>query len=393
MSTISSAISVTLDYGFFWPAIAFLLSILLSYLCYPVIIKVSKAKRLMVSPNHRSVHRIKTPNLGGIGIFLAINLIITLLGNYFQDSTLLSLIGAITILFFTGLIDDLVGIKPTSKIVCQVVAALSIIVITDTRIDNLYGLLGVTELAYPFSLGVTVFFYVLMINAYNLIDGVDGLAGSYAIAVTTFFGFFYFANANNSMFFLCISIVGSLISFLIFNFSKKEKIFMGDTGSMVIGFLLTYLATNFLTVDYNPNFIIQNTKAPVYVLALFSFPIIDTTRVFLVRLLKRKSPFTADKNHIHHVLLENGLNHWQIAILGSFFTMSMVLLVFLFNELSINKLTAFLIGAWAVIVVIVNNLNLISKLKEKTKEKVAEKAKLQQQKNQKGKTILLRDMA
>lgn len=393
MNTLSNTISVSLDYGFFWPAIAFSLSIFLSYLCYPIIIKVSKAKRLMASPNHRSVHRIKTPNLGGIGIFLAINLIITLLGNYFQDSTLLSLLGAITILFFTGLIDDLIGMKPTSKLICQVTAAMSIIVVTDIRIDNLYGLLGVTQLAYPFSLGLTVFFYVLLINAYNLIDGVDGLAGSYAIAVTAFFGLFYFVNANNSMFFLSISVVGSLISFLIFNFSKKEKIFMGDTGSMVIGFLLAYQAINFLTVDFNPNFIIQNTKAPVYVLALFSFPIIDTTRVFLIRLLNKKSPFAADKNHIHHVLLENGLKHWQIAIVASAFTLSMVLLVFMFNELSINKLTMFLFGACAVSVVIVNNLNLISKLKDKSNNKLDENKDSEPGIIQKGKTIFLRDMA
>jgi UDP-N-acetylmuramyl pentapeptide phosphotransferase/UDP-N-acetylglucosamine-1-phosphate transferase len=221
MSAIPHAINVSLNYGFFWPAIAFFLSILLSYLCYPVIIRISKAKRLMTKPSHRSVHRFKTPNLGGIGIFLAINLIITFLGNYFNDSTLLSLLGSITILFFTGLIDDLVGMKPKSKVLCQVIASLSIILITDLRIESLYGLLGVFELSYVFSIMLTVFFFVLLINAYNLIDGVDGLAGSYAIAVTSFFGIFYFVNGNQSMFFLSISIVGSLISFLIFNFSKK----------------------------------------------------------------------------------------------------------------------------------------------------------------------------
>ena len=390
MSVPIYAINISLDYGFFWPAIAFLLSILLSYLCYPVIIKISKAKRLMSKPNHRSVHRFKTPNLGGIGIFIAINLIITFLGNYFEDSTLLSLLGAITILFFTGLIDDLVGMKPKIKVLCQVIASLSIILITDLRIESLYGLLGVFELSYVFSIMLTVFFFVLLINAYNLIDGVDGLAGSYAIAVTVFFGLFYFANGNNSMFFLSISIVGALISFLIFNFSKKEKIFMGDTGSMVIGFLLAYQAINFMSVDFNPNFMIQNTKSPIFILALFTFPLIDTARVFILRIIKNKSPFTADKNHIHHVFLEYGLKHWKIAILASLYTITMVLIVFVFNDLRINKQMVFLLGLWIATVVVVNNLNLISKLKNKSHEKIIDENKIEKQK---GKTIILRDMA
>lgn len=393
MSKLFLAINVSLDYDFFWPLIAFLLSILLSYLCYPVIIRISKAKRLMAKPNHRSVHRFKTPNLGGIGIFLAINLIITFLGNYFEDSSLLSLLGSITILFFTGLIDDLVGMKPKSKVLCQVIASLSIILVTDLRIENLYGLLGIFELSYTFSLILSVFFYVLLINAYNLIDGVDGLAGSYAIAVTSFFGLFYFANGNQSMFFLCISIVGSLISFLIFNLSKKEKIFMGDTGSMVIGFLLAYQAINFMSVDFNPNFMIQNTKSPVFILALFSFPLIDTARVFLLRMIKRKSPFSADKNHIHHVFLEYGFKHWKIALLASTFTITMVLVVFIFNELSINKQTMFLMGLWTATVVIINNLNLTSQLKDKNVENIEDKSSIEDSKKQKGKTIILRDMA
>ena len=392
MSVIPHTINLSLDYGFFWPAIAFSLSILLSYLCYPVIIRVSKAKRLMAKPNHRSVHRFKTPNLGGIGIFIAINLIITFLGNYFEDSTLLSLLGSITILFFTGLIDDLVGMKPKSKVLCQVVASLSIILITDLRITSLYGLLGVFELSYPFSIMLTVFFFVLLINAYNLIDGVDGLAGSYAIAVTVFFGLFYFANGNNSMFFLSICIVGSLISFLIFNLSKKEKIFMGDTGSMVIGFLLAYQAINFMSVDFNPNFMIQNTKSPIFVLALFSFPLIDTARVFLLRIIKRKSPFSADKNHIHHVFLEYDLKHWKIAALASFYTMMLVLTVFIFNDLTINKQVFLLLGLWAATVVIVNNLNLKNQLREQNSNIPIEED-LKKEEKLKGKTIILRDLA
>ena len=384
------SINLSLDYGFFWPLIAFSLSIFISYLCYPVIIRVSKMKKLMAKPNHRSVHKVRTPNLGGIGIFLAINLIITFLGNYFEDDTLFSVLGATTLLFFLGLIDDLIDLKAKQKVLGQVIAAIAIILMTGVRIENLYGLFGIYELYYPVSIAITVFTYILFINAYNLIDGVDGLAGSYAITITSFFGVFFFFNGNDSMFFLCLSLVGSLISFLIFNFSKKEKIFMGDTGSMVVGFLLTYFAVSFLSVNFNPDFLIQNDKAPVFVLALFSFPLIDTIRVFSLRMMKRKSPLTADKTHIHHVLLKKGFKHWKISTFVSVYSFMVVLSVFVFNELSINKLVIFLFFLWAISVAVVQNLYLTNKLKKKSKSK--EKKILTSEKPE-VKTIRLRDMA
>jgi UDP-GlcNAc:undecaprenyl-phosphate GlcNAc-1-phosphate transferase len=386
-------INLSLDYGFFWPLIVFLLSIFISYLCYPVIIKVSKIKRLMAKPNHRSVHKVKTSNLGGIGIFLAINLIITFLGSYFEDANLLYLLGATCIMFFTGLVDDLIDTKAKHKLFIQAGTTLAVVLLTNLRILDFHGLLALNELPYIVSVIITVFVYILIINSYNLIDGVDGLAGGFAITVSSFFGIFYFFNGNDSMFFLSICIVGALISFLIFNFSRKQKIFMGDTGSLVVGFLLAYQAIGFLNVDFNPNFLIQNTKAPVFVLALFSFPLIDTARVFLLRIMKKKSPFTADKNHIHHVFLDFGLKHWKISILASFFTLFIVSSVFMYNELEINKQTMFLFGLWTTSVVIIHSMKLINK-KQKKKKKAKKLALVSSgDKETKLKTILFKDMA
>jgi UDP-N-acetylmuramyl pentapeptide phosphotransferase/UDP-N-acetylglucosamine-1-phosphate transferase len=386
-------INLSLDYGFFWPLIAFLLSILVSYICYPAIIRVSKIKRLMAKPNHRSVHKVRTPNLGGIGVFVAINLIITFLGNYFEDENLLSLLGAITILFFTGLIDDLIDMKAKHKLISQVVTTLVIVLLTNLRIHNFHGILGLYELPYIVSVILTVLGYVLIINAYNLIDGVDGLAGTYAITITSFFGIFYFFNGNDSMFFLSICIVGSLISFLVFNFSKKEKIFMGDTGSMVIGFLLAYQAFGFLSVEFNPVFLIQSSKAPVFILALFTFPFVDTIRVFVIRVLNGQKPFTADRNHIHHVFLDYGLKHWKISLVACLFSLLTVLGMFLFNELSINKQLMFLVCLWGTFILFVRNLKLLNNIKgEVEKGQFTEEVKVEV-KEHKGKTIVMRDMA
>lgn len=395
MKVFQNAISFSIDFGLVWPSIAFSISLIVSYLCYPVIIRVSKLKRLMAKPNYRSVHSTKTPNLGGIGIFLAINLIITILGNYFQDEKLLNLLGAMTIMFFIGLIDDLIGVKPKTKLIGQVVAALLVILITNLRITSFHGLLGIYELPYIISVGATVLAFVTLINAYNLIDGVDGLAGSFAITATVFFGCFYYFNANFSMYFLSISMVGALISFLIFNFSKTDKIFMGDTGSMVIGFLLAYQGINFMTVDFNENFMLTSDKSPIYFLALFSFPLIDTIRVFFIRIKSGKSPFTADKNHIHHTFLDYGLKHWKISLLASIFTIFMVFGIFLFNELEINKQILALVAMWIFSAAIVRNMNLsvlLSKLKSRRKTLNAGSFDSVQEKK-KTKTISLKDLA
>jgi UDP-N-acetylmuramyl pentapeptide phosphotransferase/UDP-N-acetylglucosamine-1-phosphate transferase len=391
-------INLSLDYGFFWPLIAFSLSILVSYICYPAIIKVSKVKRLMPKPNHRSVHKVRTPNLGGIGVFIAINLIITFLGNYFEDDNLLSLLGAITILFFTGLIDDLIDMKAKHKLLSQVLTTLAIVVLTNLRIHNFHGILGIYELPYFISVILTVLGYVLIINAYNLIDGVDGLAGTYAITITSFFGIFYFFNGNDSMFFLSICIVGALISFLFFNFSKKEKIFMGDTGSMVVGFLLAYQAFGFLSVDFNPVFLIQSTKAPIFILALFTFPFVDTIRVFVIRILNGKNPLTADRNHIHHVFLDQGIKHWKISLIASVLSLFTVLGMFIFNELNINKQLIFLVGLWGTFIVFVRNMKLLNNIKEGVQatqftEDVLSEEEENDGETHRGKRIVMRDLA
>lgn len=354
----NSSNNLNVDFGLIWPSIAFFTSLIVSYFSYPVIIRVSKLKKLMADVNARSSHSIKTPNLGGIGIFLAINLIITILGNYFGDSSLLNILGAMTIMFFVGLVDDLIGISPKSKIIGQIVASLYITLSTNIRIENLHGLLGIHELPYVVSIALTVMLFVTLINAYNLIDGVDGLAGVFAITVNVFFGAFFYFNQNYSMYFLSISVVGSLIAFLMFNFSKNDKVFMGDTGSMVIGFLLAYQSVYFLSTDFTGGVALLNAKTPIYFLALFSFPFIDTIRVFFIRLKAGKSPFAADKNHIHHILLGYGLKHWQVAFSIAMFTLTIIGGILMFNELSINKMFFALGLMWLTSALIISNINL-----------------------------------
>ena len=362
METFNTTIDFSIHFSFVIGLFLCVVAAIVSYISYPIIIKVSNVKELMGAPNQRDVHVNKTPNLGGVGIFFTVSLVISFLGNYFQDEKILNLLGAMTIMFFIGLVDDLIDISPKSKLLGQILVSLSIVFLTDVRIESLQGILGIYELPYIVSTMLTVFVFLTIINAYNLIDGVDGLAGSFTIIANVFFSVFYFLSENYFMFFLSVGLVGALISFLIFNFSKERKIFMGDTGSMVIGFILAYQAIHLTSVNLSPAFAAVNPKILIYVMAIFSFPLLDTTRVFVIRLKSGKSPFTADNNHIHHTLLSYGLKHWEVSLVASIFTVSMISGVYFFNNLGINELLFVLLAMWMFSILIVSNINITSML-------------------------------
>ncbi len=323
--------------GYFpvWILMTFLFSAYVSYKSYPIIIKISQLKSLINAPRKRCVHKDKISNLGGVGMFIGIVTVLTLFGSILGNNDLLCLLGALTLIFFTGLRDDLIEITPLKKLIGQVIASLAVILITDIRLHSLYGIFGITELSYLASTLVTLFVFIFIINAMNLIDGVDGLAGGIGLTISLMMGIFFFLNGNNSMLFISVSLIGVLITFLRFNFSRKQKIFMGDTGSMIIGFLLAYQGV-FLIESTSTIDMLGFYNKPIFIITLFSFPLMDTTRVFIIRILDKRSPFSADKNHIHHKLLELGFKHIEIMVLASIFSCLSACLVLFFNDLNIN---------------------------------------------------------
>jgi UDP-N-acetylmuramyl pentapeptide phosphotransferase/UDP-N-acetylglucosamine-1-phosphate transferase len=318
--------------------LAITVSAVTSYYVFPIIIQTAKFKDLISNPNFRSVHVNKISNLGGLGIFLGIAIVITFFGSQSQPDNLLCLLGSLIILLFTGLKDDLVGLSPKQKLIGQAIAVSCIIVFSDIRIHSLYGLFGIENLPYTISILFTLFVFVLIINAFNLIDGVDGLSGSIGIISSLFFGIYFYLTGSHYIMFLSFSIIGTLSSFLIFNFSKKNKIFMGDTGSMIIGFLLCYQATSFLTINQTVETTYHIQHPIVLVLSIFCFPLMDLVRVFIVRLRLKKSPFSADKNHIHHKLLLLGLKHWEIALTANVFSLLIVAFTYAFRSFDVNIL-------------------------------------------------------
>ncbi len=310
-------IKTILDVLYHVSAISFLgffLAYCISIRTFPVIIYLSEKKNLMDSPEDRSSHSSKTPTLGGVGIFLTFSITLILMG-IFNDLSqndlikLLSILGGVIILLFLGIKDDLIELSPKKKMVGQLLSSLIVVVTTDTRLDGLFGLFGSGELPYFVSVALSILIFIFIINAFNLVDGIDGLAGSISVLASLVFGIFFIINGNLLMALVSSILLGGVIGFLTFNLSEDQKLFMGDSGSMFIGFLLAYQAIGFLSMHetMEPSFLVPHPL--ILVASVLIYPILDTCRIFGVRILQGKSPFAADKNHIHHRLIHLGFSH------------------------------------------------------------------------------------
>lgn len=320
---------------------ALVISFILALKMFPAIICLANEKDLMAVPETRSMHSKKTPNLGGVGIFIAFSLSIMILGGLksfvqFQMGQLLLMLAAITIMFFLGVKDDLIGISPRKKFVGQAMAASLVILLTDVRIHNLDGLFGVWELPFIISVLISLLVFIFIINAFNLIDGVDGLAGTIAIIASTVFGFFFMLQGNHLLMLVSFLLVGALLAFLKFNFSEENKLFMGDSGSLFIGFLLTYQSISFLGMNTSETLWFTIPNKAVLILAILSFPILDTLRVFIIRIRQKRNPFSADRNHIHHRLMCLGISHKQCTLLLALANVFVIGVAFLIRDFNIN---------------------------------------------------------
>lgn len=318
-----------------------LLAFVLANRIIPVIIYTVRAKNLMDEPGDRSVHSDKTPTLGGVGMFAAFVVPLILLGILVGLERpdlvkLLSLTLATIILIFLGIKDDLIALAARKKFLGQLFSTALVIFLTDVRITSFEGLLGVGELPYMLSVLFTIFVFILVINAFNLIDGIDGLAGAIGIIASLSFGLFFLLNKDYLMVLVSFCLIGAISAFLRYNLSGTRKLFMGDSGSMVIGYLLAYQGIRFLELNLNGTSAFTINNGPVMLLAVLSFPLLDTLRVFIIRAKERRSPFDADRNHIHHRLLTLGFSHKQATIMLTIISVLAIELAYLLKDLEIN---------------------------------------------------------
>lgn len=278
------------------------------------VIKVSLLKHLFDEPTEdRKIHISRVPNLGGIGMYAAFLFAVCVFIPQGQLDYLRYLIAASLILVAIGLKDDLVGLSPTKKLVAQIASAIIMAQLTNIRITSFYGFMGIYELAFPVSVLVTVLVSIFIYNAMNLIDGIDGLAGGIGFLASGTYAFFFYQMGNIGDCLMAVAFCGSLLGFLYFNISPA-KIFMGDTGSLLIGFMLAIFSIRFIELN-KFDAILNRTPfmaaAPAISISILIIPIFDTLRVFILRILRGRSPFAADKNHLHHRFLEMKFTHLQ----------------------------------------------------------------------------------
>lgn len=318
-------------------AVAVVATWIISIRIYPVIIYIVQKKNLMDEPDERSSHIKKVPTLGGVGMFLAFSLALMLFGIFValeegELVRLISIVAATIILLFLGIKDDLLVLAPKKKFLGQIFAAAIVILATDVRISSFGGIMGIAELPYIASVLFTVCVFIVIINAFNLTDGIDGLAGSIATLCSAIFGFFFLVNGEMFLSLVSFTLVGALIGFLSHNFSERQKLFMGDSGSLFLGYMLAYQGVCFVEVSASETALYTVPHAPIILLALLSYPMVDSLRVFAVRIYNGKHPFHADRNHIHHRFVDVGYSHMKATFAISISNVLMVGLIWLIND-------------------------------------------------------------
>jgi UDP-GlcNAc:undecaprenyl-phosphate GlcNAc-1-phosphate transferase len=308
------------------------LAFLITFFAIPVIIQVAKDKKLFDEPDERKVHKNVIPTLGGLGIFAGF-IIATLMGVPAAiTSELQYFAAATTVIFFLGIKDDILVLSASKKFIGQLIAAGIIIKFGGIQLTNLHGFLGIYEIPHITGMLISLFTIIVITNSFNLIDGVDGLAGSLGLMTTLVFGVYFFYAGQLTYAVMAFALAGSTIGFLIYNFSPA-KIFMGDTGSLLLGLVNSILVIKFINVAGNPasNFPIE--AAPAIGFSILMIPLFDTLRVFGLRILDRRSPFSPDRTHVHHFLLDLGLTHRMVTITCVLVNISFISLAFFLRNL------------------------------------------------------------
>ncbi len=323
-------------YGF----LALFLAAVLSAYFVPTVRKLALAKKITATPSARKPHSTEVPVLGGVAIYLAAAFSMFIIAFIFPlkiDANDFFLLGFGSMVFlFVGVLDDIVGLKAKTKLISQIVVCFVLIHNAPLYLTNMHGLFGFSDIPYIVSLLLSVFVYVIFVNMLNLIDGIDGLASGISVVAFSFFAYVGFVETNYYNMLVSMAGMGCLIPFMYYNMFSNRKIFLGDNGSLVMGIILGYLCLDFISATNTSDQLLFSGNKIVVLMSLFSYPLVDTFRVFVVRILRKKSPFSADKNHIHHHLLRLGLSHRKATLVVIVYTIFITCVSFLMSGIDIN---------------------------------------------------------
>jgi UDP-GlcNAc:undecaprenyl-phosphate/decaprenyl-phosphate GlcNAc-1-phosphate transferase len=332
-----------------WISMLFCLSLAftVTYVVIPSINTVSKAKHLFDKPEARKSHTSEIPTLGGVAVFLGMVLPLAFLGGPTFEHQLKFILIGLLILFFVGIKDDLLVISPRTKLIAEIIAISIVAILGDIRVTSFHGLMGIDLLPYYLSILFTIFVFIVIINGFNLIDGIDGLSAGVGILSAVSLGFWFLLIRDHSFAGFCFAVAGALLAFFRFNvFGKTNKIFLGDTGSLVLGLSISILIVRFLESSLTGTIVSrEDFPAPTLAIAILIIPLMDTLRVFTLRLLVGKSPFKPDRFHTHHKFLLLGFSHLKTTLIILGFNLGIIIFSVLLSDLGNIKMLYVIIPA------------------------------------------------
>ena len=279
---------------------------------HPKLVKVARLKKIVDNPNARKLNKQPVPVLGGVGVFFGLMFSLSVAGYYIPGMNIpFELIIAMLIMLYTGVGDDILSLSPRLRFALQIFTVCLMMFLSGIYIDNFHGLWGIYELPRLGAFLLTLVSCVGIINAINLIDGVDGLCSGYGMFASIMFAICFLRMGDVSYAVLAFAVFGALIPFLLHNmFGRRYKMFMGDGGSLVLGFICSLFVMRVIQSGYD----VVSGSTVSFTLAVLSVPVFDTLRVMTSRILQHRSPFSPDKTHLHHMFIELGCSHVITAI-------------------------------------------------------------------------------
>lgn len=347
------------DYKF--ALLCFVTAFVVTLVTIPPIISLIKKYSLYDVPDARKEHTSPIPTMGGIAIIAGLLMSLFLWFPFSNQVAQISFFFSIAVLFALGIMDDLKDLSAKYKFIVQICLAI-LIALSGIRITSFDGLFGIYELPVTAQYTFTLLAIVGITNAFNLIDGIDGLAGGIGFMSLVTLGIFLTMNGDNNTALIAFALAGGILAFLYFNLNPA-RIFMGDTGSLVLGFVIAVLSIRLMQV----NVLVANPVLPhasVFVLGIVLIPVFDTLRVFAIRIWKGRSPFAPDKTHIHHLLTNQGFSHGFAAKLICFFHGFVLLEVYWLRSLQQEWVLVILTTLMLLITVLLKNLGILFRGRE-----------------------------
>lgn len=340
-------------------AFAFAVSLVLCIALIPKINYIARSKGLLNQPDTRTSHRYGTPNFGGVSVFFSFTVAFMLFLKcdtiVAQNFKYLSL--SFLVMFFVGLKDDIMVMSAEKKLMAQIFVAL-LLVYGGVRFTNLHGLFNVSDLNELSSVVLSVFVIILLINAFNLVDGIDGLASLLGTIILGTFGAWFYLNSIIDWAVICFSMMGSLLAFFFFNvYGLRNKTFLGDSGSLLLGLVIAAVVIQFNESNLNHDLPYVFLSAPAVSLGILLLPVVDVIRVFFIRIIEGHSPFAADKNHFHHRLLDLGCNHIQATLILCGATVIFITISLIMSSMGILRLFAVLLSLILIFITVLEYLH------------------------------------